>query len=251
MQDGKALQAGTSHYLGQNFAKSIGIKFQSREGQEEFAHTTSWGISTRLIGALIMTHGDDDGMIMPPKVAPQQVVIIPITKDDQDSAAVVDYTRSLAAKLKAQGIRAHVDVSAARTPDKMWGAIKKGVPIRVEIGAREMQEGTLTYVRRDLGRDSKASVAVDAFVAQAPGILEQMHKDMYQRAEKFMKANIHDVENVGEIEKFYKGGGVGFVKAGVAVLSDPAYEKVAKDHALTARCMPFGEEGKVIIGKAY
>ena len=193
MQDGKALQAGTSHYLGQNFAKSIGIKFQSREGQEEFAHTTSWGISTRLIGALIMTHGDDDGMIMPPKVAPQQVVIIPITKDDQDSAAVIDYTRALAAKLKAQGIRAHVDASAARTPDKMWGAIKKGVPIRVEIGAREMQEGTLTYVRRDLGRDSKASVAVDAFVAQAPGILEQMHKDMYQRAEKFMKARIHDV----------------------------------------------------------
>ncbi|GJL84863.1 MAG: proline--tRNA ligase [Micavibrio sp.] len=252
MQDGKALQAGTSHYLGQNFSKSCGIKFQGREGGEEFAYTTSWGISTRLVGAMIMAHGDDDGMIMPPKVAPHHVVIIPILKDDQDSAAVLDYAEKLAARLKEQGIRAHLDASDERTPNKMWGAIKKGVPLRVEIGGREVEEGTLTHVRRDIGRDSKASCSVDEFVNGAQGILDQIQADMFARAQKSLESRIHDVSNVGDVESFYKDGGVGFVKGSADILSDAAFEKVAKEHSLTARCLPFEDKGnKVIIGKSY
>lgn len=151
MQDGKALQAGTSHYMGQNFAQSIGIKFQGRDGNEDYTYTTSWGISTRLIGAMIMCHADDDGMIMPPKVAPHQVGIIPIIKDEADEERIRAYVDRLHNQLINLGIRVFVDYSDNRIGDKMWGMVKKGIPLRVEIGAREVDEGTLTHVRRDVG----------------------------------------------------------------------------------------------------
>ncbi len=251
MQDGKALQAGTSHYLGQNFSKSCGIKFQGREGQEEFAYTTSWGISTRLIGAMIMAHGDDDGMIMPPRVAPYHVAIIPILKDDQDSAAVLDYAENLAAQLTKRGIRPHLDSSDERTPNKMWDAIKKGIPLRVEIGGREVEEGTLTHVRRDLGRDSKASCSVAEFVEKAQDLLDQIHDELFRRASVFRDERIHDVADLAGVEEFFKNDGVGFVKIDADKIADAEFERIAKEHSLTARCMPLDESSKVIIGKAY
>ena len=252
MQDGKALQAGTSHDLGQNFAKSIGIKFQGRSGAEEFAYTTSWGISTRLIGAMIMTHADDDGMIMPPRVAPFHVSIIPIVREDADTDKIMGYAKDLAKKLKAIGIRSQLDDSDKRTPDKMWGAIKKGVPVRVEIGGREVDEGTLTYVRRDLGKDSKATVKVAEFVENLPGVLEDMQKALFAKAKASYDSRIKDVTSLADIEAFFKSGAVGLVRIDASAMNGADFERIKKDYSLTTRCLPFADKGtKAIIGKAY
>lgn len=251
MQDGKALQAGTSHDLGQNFAQSCGIRFQGRDGKETLACTTSWGISTRLIGAMIMTHGDDDGMMMPPVVAPVQVRILPVMKGEDD-APVLEYCRTLHARLKASDVRADIDDSDARVPDKMWGAIKKGIPVRVEIGRREMDEGTLTHVRRDLGRESKKSCTIDEFIQAVPGILEDIQKNMLARARRFREDATQDVVSVEDIQSIYAAGGTGFVRADTALLDDPGWADIRDKYSLTARVMPFADGGKkVIIGRAY
>ncbi|MCB1532403.1 MAG: proline--tRNA ligase [Alphaproteobacteria bacterium] len=251
MQDGKALQAGTSHYLGQNFSKSCGIKFQGREGSEEFAYTTSWGISTRLVGAMIMTHGDDDGMIMPPRVAPHQVGIIPIVRDDADTDKIMSYAGDLVAKLKEQGVRAQIDDSEKRTGDKMWAMIKKGVPLRVEIGGREVDEGTLTHVRRDLGRDSKTSCSVDEFLSGVSGLLDSIHDELFNRAKKMRDENITDVGDLAALEEFFKNDGFGFVRMNLSFVEDADYERIKKEYSLTSRCMPYDMQGKVLVGKAY
>ena len=149
MQDGKALQAGTSHDLGQHFAKSFGIQYLGDDGGLHHAYTTSWGTTTRMVGSVIMTHSDDDGLVLPPKIAPYQIVIIPIMTEQND------FAKDVAEKLQAVGIRVLVDDSDARSPDKMWKWIKKGVPLRVEIGAREADDNTATITRRDIGKDSK------------------------------------------------------------------------------------------------
>lgn len=252
MQDGKALQAGTSHDLGQNFSRSCGIKFQGRSGAEEFAYTTSWGVSTRLIGAMIMSHGDDDGMIMPPRVAPHQIVIIPIIRDDQDEAKIMSYAKNMAAQLKAKNIRVKIDAGHDRTPDKMWRAIKQGVPIRVEVGGREVDEGTLTYIRRDLGKDSKKTVAQAEFLGTAQSVLDDMQAAMLMKSRTYRDARIQDVKSLAEAGGFFKAGTPGFVRMDVGLLKDPAFEALKAEHALTTRCMPLADGGKlVLIGKAY
>ena len=253
MQDGKALQAGTSHDLGQNFSKSLGIKFQGRDGEEEFAHTTSWGISTRLIGGMIMVHGDDDGMIMPPRVAPHQVVIIPILREGQDEAALNDYIDGLRSKLKNIGVRVHIDNREERTPNKMWDAIKKGVPLRVEIGGREVEEGTLTYIRRDIGKDSKTICSVDDFVSSVSGVFDSVHTAMLARGKSFLNDNIKDVDSLTEIEDYFSNNAnIGFLRVDTSILDLPSFDETLKSHSLTTRCMPFADDGKkVLIGKAY
>lgn len=252
MQDGKALQTCTSHDLGQNFAKSFNIQYQGEDGQVHLAHTTSWGFTTRSVGTLIMVHSDDDGMIMPPKIAPVQVMIIPVIRDDSGAAPVMDACEALRLQLKQKGIRAQVDRSDRRTPDKMWDAVKKGVPIRVEIGQREVDEGTLTHVRRDLGKESKGSCTVGEFVTKADDMLTAMQADMLARAAQFRDGRIFDVKSMAEVKEFFAAGKTGFVKMDAALLDDPAREAVFKEFALTPRCLPFADEGrKVIVGKAY
>jgi prolyl-tRNA synthetase len=252
MQDGKALQACTSHYLGQNFAKSCGIKFQSRDGKEELAHTTSWGLSTRSIGGLIMMHGDDDGLVMPPRLAPVQIIIIPITKDEAGSAALIESARALEKRLSSLGLRVQVDLTHDRAPDKMWRAIKRGIPLRVEMGQRELEQGVVTVTRRDVGRDSKTTLSQDEFCAQVEALLQTIHQEMFARAQKLVNSRIHDVQSVAALEEFYKSGGVGFVRADVQLLNDPNYEQIRKDHSLSSRCLPLEDEGrKVLIGKSY
>lgn len=252
MQDGKALQACTSHNLGQHFAKSFNIQYQGTDGQQHLCHTTSWGFSTRSVGGLIMSHADDDGMVMPPKVAPHQIAIIPIVKDD--GAAVFEHCRQLAERLKAKGIRVKLDTSDARSSDKMWESIKKGVPVRVEIGQREMDEGKLTYIRRDLGKDSKATVSGDEFVNTAQSVLDKMQADMLKRNTDFCRANIHDVKTLADIDAFYNGGGFGFcrIDSDVSLKDAEGFKKLKGDHSVSHRCMPFENEGKkVLIGKSY
>lgn len=252
MQDGKALQACTSHNLGQNFAHSCGIKFQGRDGQEHFAHTTSWGFSTRSIGGLIMSHSDDDGLIVPPRIAPQQVVILPITKDDGSGAAVLEFAEKLAADLRKIGVRVMVDNSDRRAPDKMWAAIKKGVPLRVEIGAREVEQGVLTHTRRDLGRDSKTTCSVAEFLSTVTGILDNIHHSMYNKVKTESRARVQTVATFDEMKQFYTSGQVGFVRMPVEILENAAYATFKKENGLSSRCLPFEDEGRmVLIGKSY
>lgn len=199
-----------------------------------------------------MVHGDDDGMVMPPRIAPYPVGIIPIIREDQDKEKLLAYCDDVVAKLKNIGIRAKVDDSDSRTPDKMWGMIKKGVPLRVEIGGREMEEGTLTHVRRDLGRDSKETCSVADFITNIPAILDDIHDTLYKRAQDFMNSNIVEVKTLREMETLYKDGHKGFVKTPVSILEDNDLQRVEKDNAITARCMPFSDNGQsVIFGKAY
>ncbi len=252
MQDGKALQAGTSHNLGQNFAKSIGIKFQGRNGDEEFAHTTSWGISTRMIGGMIMTHADDDGMMMPPRVAPHQVIVIPIVREGQDATALNAYVDDLKAQLKGNNIRVRIDDRDMRTPDKMWDSIKKGVPVRVEIGMREVEEGNLTYVRRDLGKSSKTTCPVADFVSSIQNILNEFHDALFARAVAFREDHTKEAADLAGLKAFFDGDEIGFVRVPTSIMDDDGYDAVMKEHSLTTRCMPFADDGKiVVIGKAY
>lgn len=252
MQDGKALQACTSHNLGQNFAKSCGIKFQGRDGLEHLAHTTSWGFSTRSIGGLIMTHSDDDGLIMPPRIAPQQIMILPITKDDGTAGAVTDFCQKIANDLRSLGLRVAVDTSDRRAPDKMWSAVKKGIPIRVEVGAREMEQGMLTHTRRDLGRDSKTTCSVAEFLGNVKAQLDAIHQNMYDKVKRETAARIKTVTTFSDVKEFYTSGQVGFIRMPVEILDQPEYQTFKKEHSLTSRCLPFEDEGRmVLIGKSY
>jgi len=252
MQDGKALQAATTHDMGQNFARSIGIKFQGRDGKESFAHTTSWAYSARTIGGLIMMHGDDDGMIMPPRVAPVQVIILPVIRDEGSEAAVMEFCQNLSDRLKKSGFAAKLDSRDLRTSDKMWEAVKKGIPVRVEVGQREMEANSVTFVRRDIGKDSKVTCSVDEFAAKLPSVLDDIHNSLLARNKKFRDDNTFDGNSVSDINDFYKAGKIGFVRVPVKVLEDPALEKAKDELKVSTRCMPFEDEGqKVLIAKSY
>jgi len=252
MQDGKALQAATTHDLGQNFAKSCEIKFQDKDSTEKFVHTTSWAFSSRIIGAMIMMHADDDGMIMPPRVAPYQIEILPIIRDDADTDRVMTYANDLKAKLKEMGLKAHLNDSDARTGDKIWGSVKKGVPLRVEIGGREVDDGTLTHVRRDIGRDSKTTCTMDEFTAGVSGILDDIHDQLYARSLARQDAQMVEISGVNALDEHFEKGGLGLVKIDAALLDSAEYDAVKKKHSLTTRCLPFDSDGaKALVAKAY
>ncbi len=252
MQDGKALQVATTHDLGQTFSTSFNIKFQNRDGGEDLVSTTSWAFSTRAIGGLIMIHGDDDGMVLPPRIARDQVVILPVLRDDGTADDVMAYCAKIAADLKEAGVRAKVDEREMRTGDMMWDAIKKGVPIRIEVGAREMNEGQATYVRRDIGRESKKTVAAADLVAEIPVTLDAIHDDMLARSKAFRDEHTKDVGSVQEIDDLYAADHLGFVRAPVELLDDDTLGAVMDKYSLSTRNMPFDDEGqKVLLAKAY
>lgn len=253
MQDGKALQGCTSHNLGQTFSTSADIRFLDKDGTQKLAWTTSWGLSTRTIGGLIMVHADDDGMVMPPRMAPYQVAILPFINDDADREKILAACDKVRADLRAAGISSQVDKSDARSSDKMWAAIKKGVPVRLEIGARELAEGQMVFTRRDLGKDGKQKVSIEGVVKAIGDALEQMQKDMLARATERLKAQIHDVSSLKEVREFYAAGKTGGLRIDYALITgSEEYDAIAKEFSLSARCLPFEDKGKkVVIGKAY
>jgi len=251
MQDGKALQAATTHDLGTNFAKTFNIKYQGQDEQEHFVHTTSWAFSTRTIGGLIMMHGDDDGMVMPPRIAPHQIVILPVVKDDT-AEAVNSFCEKLRDDLKAKGFRVKLDDRDLRTPDKMWDAVKKGIPLRVEVGGREVENGELTHVRRDLGRESKTTVKVDDFMNNVQQVMDDIHDSMLARQRQFRDDNTHDMRSVQEIDDFFGAGKIGFARVLTTLLEDKSLEEVMGKYSLSTRNMPLKDNGeKVLIAKAY
>jgi len=200
MQDGKALQAGTSHYLGTGFAEAAGIRYQDKEGGHSLCHTTSWGTSTRMIGGVIMTHGDDDGLRCPPRIAPHQIVIVPMLRDNDEDAAILDYCRALEAELKAldafrEPVRVLLDATANKAQTKRWGWVKKGAPIIVEIGPRDVAGGNVAVIRRDRlyqesGKLATAFVARGDFVAGAVAMLGDIQANLHAEAKARLDGNI-------------------------------------------------------------
>jgi prolyl-tRNA synthetase len=214
MQDGKALQAGTSHYLGTGFAEATGIRYQDKDGGIQFAHTTSWGVSTRLIGGVIMTHGDDDGLRCPPQIAPHQVVIIPMLRDDDGDAAILDYCKSLGSDLRresafAEPVRVLVDTKANKASNKRWAWVKKGAPLIVEIGPRDVAGGNVAVLRRDRlykddGKLASAFISRVDFAGQAAALLVEIQANLFDQAKARLDSNI--ARDVSDLAAHFKGG---------------------------------------------
>ncbi|HEX4706506.1 MAG TPA: proline--tRNA ligase [Candidatus Udaeobacter sp.] len=208
VQDRKAIQAGTSHFLGQNFARASGIQFQNRDGKQEFGWTTSWGLSTRLVGAVVMMHSDDDGAILPPRIAPTQIAIIPVTPKEQSRAAVLEACDKLATRLRETRyadtpIEALVDRRDLGGGAKNWEWIKKGVPLRVEIGPRDLEKNSVEVSRRDQPVKTKESMPMEELIARAPEILASIQDSLYARAKTFRDTNTCVINSKEEFYDFF------------------------------------------------
>ena len=216
MQDGKALQAGTSHFLGTNFAHAQNIRFQNAAGELEYANTTSWGVSTRMIGGLIMTHGDDDGLRVPPRVAPWQVVIVPMLRDQPEDDAIVTYCTALQAELAAlsalgEPVRALLDLKPVKSTNKRWGWVKKGAPIVIEVGGRDVAGGNVSVIRRDRlyredGKLDSAIVAKGDFVRGAAAMLAEIQASLFNDAKaRFDASIVRDVTDFAGLTAYFEG----------------------------------------------
>lgn len=245
MQDGKALQSGTSHFLGQNFARSFDVKFVNKENQLEFAWATSWGVSTRLMGALIMAHSDDNGLVLPPKLAPIQVVIIPIYKSQEDLAAISDRVTPIIEKLKAAGVSVKYDDGEHQRSGWKFAEYElRGVPVRLGLGMRDLANGTIEVARRDtLTKESRPIEGVEEYVTT---LLDEIQAAVYQKALEFRTANTHSVDTWDEFrEQIEKGG---FLMAHWDGTTETE-ERIKEETKATIRCIPFDapeEAGKCV-----
>ncbi len=274
MQDRKALQAGTSHFLGQNFSKTCGIKFQGVDGKEEFGWTTSWGVSTRLIGGMIMTHSDDDGLIVPPKVAPTQIVILPVTPKEETRVQVLEACESLELQLKnlqfsGSSIRVERDDRDLRGGEKYWQWVKKGIPLTVEMGPRDLENKTVFLGRRDCG-SKREGMSLAEFITEVPNILEDIQKTLFQRALDFREEHSRIIDDKNEFYEFFTPsqsknpeihGGFAYVHWD----RDPQWEEQIKNELkVTIRCIPENSNepgtcifsgkaspGRVVMAKSY
>ncbi len=270
MQDRKALQAGTSHFLGQNFSHSCNISFTNEEGEREFAWTTSWGTTTRLIGAMIMTHSDDDGLVLPPKIASGHLVLIPVIHQEERKAAVLSYCEALAAELRrvpfdGQPLKVIVDARDLRSGEKNWHWIKKGIPLRLEIGEREMQANQMALARRDRPHKEKMTLAKEGLSQHIPQLLQEIQDALLVKATEFRNQHTVPIDTFDDFKQFFSSDDTG----GFALChwnEDPAHElRVKEEFNVTIRCIPLqGESGpgrciftgepsprRVIFAKAY
>jgi prolyl-tRNA synthetase len=250
VQDRKAIQAGTSHFLGQNFAKAAGIEFQGRDGQVAHAWTTSWGVSTRLIGTLIMMHSDDDGLVLPPRIAATHAVILPITPKEDSKAAILEAAEKLAAELRSvdfHGIKLGVEVDSRDVGGgvKTWEWIKKGVPLRIEIGPRDLAQGTAALARRDRAHKEKDFLPLADIPARAAAILEEIQSNLLQRATEFRDTHTRRIDSKDEFYAFFtpKNPAKPEIHGGFALThwngSPEIEEQIKSDLKVTIRCIPF------------
>ena len=247
MQDGKALQAGTSHFLGQNFAKAFDVKFSDKENKLDYVWATSWGVSTRLVGALVMAHSDDEGLVLPPKIAPLQVVIVPIYKGPEQKAQIDVRVSELMAQLKKAGVRVKYDDSDNNRPGWKFAEYEmKGVPVRIALGARDLENNVVEVARRDT--KEKKSISLDGLHETIVQLLDEIQQAMFDKARAYRDAHITKVDNWQDFEKALDGEG-GFISAhwdGTAETEESIKQKTKA----TIRCIPLNnpqEEGKCIL----
>ena len=262
MQDGKALQAGTSHFLGQNFAKAFDVQFTNAEGKLEYVWATSWGVSTRLMGALIMAHSDDNGLVLPPKLAPLQVVIVPIYKGAEGLKKISDKVQGLIEKLRAKGISVKYDDRDTQKPGWKFADYElKGVPVRLAMGERDLENGTIEVARRDTL--TKETLPLEGIVGHIEKLLGDIQENIYKKALDFRNSMITKVDSYDEFKNLLESKG-GFFLCHWDGTAETE-EKIKADTKATIRCIPFDspeEEGKdmvtgkpshrrVLIAKAY
>lgn len=238
MQDGKALQAGTSHFLGQNFAKAFDVKFTGKDGKLDYVWATSWGVSTRLMGALIMTHSDDSGLVLPPKVAPTQVVIVPIYRTDEEQAQTIQAGKDIVSQLKKAGIRAKIDDKDTQKPGWKFAEYElKGVPLRIAIGPRDLANGSVELARRDT--QEKTTVSIDGLTERIEGLLTEIQGKLFEIAKTRMSQNTRQANTWEEFKTMLDKGG--FIKAHWD--GTPETEETIKaETKATIRCIPLDEK---------
>jgi prolyl-tRNA synthetase len=256
VQDRKAIQAGTSHFLGQNFARASGIQFQTREGKQEFGWTTSWGMTTRMVGTVVMAHGDDDGVILPPRIAPTHIVILPITPKEETRVTVLETCDRLAAELRSKKflddvtIEVEVDRRDLGGGVKNWDWIKKGVPLRVEIGPRDLEKNSVTVSRRDQPGKNKDSMPMDEFTARASEILVSIQDSLYARAKQFRDAHTHEINSKKDFYDFFtaKNSSKPEIHGGFALAhwngSREVEEQIKNDLKVTIRVIPLDDSSE-------
>jgi len=253
-QDRKALQAGTSHYLGQNFAKASQIRFRDQEGSVQYAYTTSWGVTTRMIGAMIMCHSDDDGLRLPPRIAPKQVVILPVIPKPELEAEILAYAEHVAQSLRCQSFYGQpltvlVDKRDRRGGEKNWEWIKKGVPIRLEVGPRDKQQEQVTLLRRDRSHKEKKAYPISELQKEICSVLEDMQQGYYAQAVAFQQQHLcRNLQTFEELRQFFTPKNAeepeihgGFVLA--KWCGDPETEKMLDELKVTIRCLPQTQSG--------
>ena len=262
VQDRKAIQAGTSHFLGQNFSKACNIRFLNRSGIEENAWTTSWGVSTRLIGTMIMTHGDDDGLILPPRVAPSHVVIIPVIPKEEVRDQILNACQDFAQKLKEKNFHErNIEVEIDRRDEnggvKNWEWIKKGVPLRIEIGPRDLEKNQVALARRDREHRKKDFLNMDDAIAKIPSILQEIQDTLLQRATTYSNENMKKIDSLEDFKKFFtpKNENKPEIHGGFALChwagSREDEARLKQEFKVTIRCLPFDkafqENGKCFL----
>lgn len=246
MQDGKALQSCTSHNLGQNFTRALSIKFTDEKGQEQYGYSTSWGLSTRTIGGVIMTHSDDDGLVLPPKIAPYKIVIIPVLREEENRAKILEYCEKIKSKL---GEDCHIDLSQKESADKKWNWIRKGAPIRMEIGIKEVDNNSVFYILRT-NLQEKNVKTLDEFCGIYKNILDDMQKYLLEKSRKNLYNNIISVKKIEEISDIFEKENH-FVSINADLWNNEELAKIMEKYSLSYRCMPFEMENKVIIARSY
>ncbi|WP_462319269.1 proline--tRNA ligase [Marinilabilia sp.] len=247
MQDGKALQSGTSHFLGQNFAKVFDVKYASKEGHEEYVWATSWGVSTRLMGALIMSHSDDNGLVLPPKLAPVQVVIVPIYRKEEELKEIVEKADEIAAELKKLGVSVKVDDDDKHKPGWKFAQYElQGVPLRLAIGPRDLKNGTVELARRDtLTKEVVSAEGIEKHISE---LLDEIQESIYNRALSYREENTRTVETYDEFKKVLDEKG-GFIMAHWDGTAETE-EKIKQETKATIRCLPIdgpNEPGKCMV----
>jgi len=247
MQDGKALQAGTSHFLGQNFAKAFDVKFTAKDGKQDYVWATSWGVSTRLIGALIMTHSDDNGLVLPPNLAPDQVVIVPIYRSEEQFEAVSAVAKEVMKELRAKGLRVKFDDRDTHKPGWKFNEYElKGIPVRIAIGPRDVENGTLELARRDTFE--KKTISKDTVVDIVENLMIEIQESLYNKAQDFREENISQASTYEEFKEILEAKG-GFIYAHWDGTSETE-DKIKNETKATIRCIPLDakiEDGKCMV----